>query len=92
MTRMMIAAVTLGNGGFEMIEIQQVPIPIPAAGEVRLKVLAAGMNNTEINTRLGWYSADVEVSTDAVAGTADGTVQREDGGWNEPTPWPLIQG
>ena len=44
MTRTMIAAVTLGNGGFEMIEIQQVPIPIPAAGEVRLKVLAAGVN------------------------------------------------
>ena len=62
MTRTMIAAVTLGNGGFEMIEIQQVPIPTPAAGEVRLKVLAAGMNNTEINTRLGWYSADVEAS------------------------------
>jgi len=92
MTRTMTAAVTLGNGGFEMIEIQQVPIPIPAAGEVRLKVLAAGMNNTEINTRLGWYSTDVEVSTDAVAGATDATVRREDGGWNEPTPWPLIQG
>ena len=74
MTRTMIAAVTLGNGGFEMIEIQQVPIPTPAAGEVRLKVLAAGMNNTEINTRLGWYSADVEASTDAVASATDGTV------------------
>ena len=92
MTRTMIAAVTLGNGGFEMIEIQQVPMPIPAAGEVRLKVLAAGMNNTEINTRLGWYSADVEASTDAVASATDGTVHREDGGWNEATPWPLIQG
>ena len=55
MTRTMIAAVTLGNGGFEMIEISRYPW-IPAAGEVRLKVLAAGMNNTEINTRLGWYS------------------------------------
>ena len=43
------------------------------------------MNNTEINTRLGWYSADVEASTDAVASAADGTVCRDDGGWNEAT-------
>ena len=91
----MTAAVTVGNGGFEMIEIRQVPIPIPGPGEVRIRVLAAGMNNTEINTRLGWYSSTVTDSTDATAGEAadaDEAVQREDGGWNAATPWPLIQG
>ena len=57
MQRTMTAAVTLGNGGSEMIEIQQVPIPEPGPGEVRVKVLAAGMSNTEINTRLGRVSS-----------------------------------
>ena len=31
-------------------------MPELGAGEVLIKVLAAGVNNTEINTRLGWYS------------------------------------
>ena len=66
MTRTMIAAVTLGNGGFEMIEIQQVPVPIPAAGEVRLKVLAAGINNTEINTRLATLEKPAKPKTKAI--------------------------
>ena len=86
----MTAAVTLGNGGSEMIEIREVPIPTPGHGEVRVRVLAAGMNNTEINTRLGWYSSAVTASTDDTAAAA--TVQRADGGWNAATPWPLIQG
>ena len=31
-------------------------MPELGVGEVLIKVLAAGVNNTEINTRLGWYS------------------------------------
>lgn len=69
--RTMSAVVTTGNGGFDKLELRDVPVPQPGAGEVLLRVLAAGINNTEINTRLGWYS---------------------DGGWNEATPFPLIQG
>ncbi len=91
----MTAVVTTGNGGFDRLEIQQVPIPRPAPGEARIRVLAAGINNTEINTRLGWYSDDVTASTDDTssdADAADDDVHREDGGWSAPTPWPLIQG
>ena len=91
----MLAAVTTGNGGFEMIEIRRVPVPVPSAGEVRIRVLAAGVNNTEINTRLGWYSETVRGSTDdaaSAASDAEEVVQRTDGGWNAATPWPLIQG
>ena len=29
-----------------------------------LQVLAAGVNNTEINTRLGWYSSAVDIGTE----------------------------
>ena len=90
-TPRMKAVVTTGNGGFEKLDYRDVPIPRPENGEVLLRVLAAGMNNTEINTRLGWYSADVSVSTDAEA--ADAVMDnRDDGGWAGKTPFPLIQG
>lgn len=93
MTPTMTAAVTLGNGGFEMIEIRQVPVPEPGAGEVRVRVLAAGVNNTEINTRLGWYSSSVTTDTSSTADHQEAHgEQKTDGGWNKATPFPLIQG
>jgi hypothetical protein len=64
--RTMKAVVTTGNGGYEKLEYRDVPIPEPASGEVLLQVLAAGVNNTEINTRLGWYSSRVTASTEAL--------------------------
>ena len=51
----MKAVVTTGNGGYEKLVYCDVPKPIVGNGEVLLQVLAAGVNNTEINTRLGWY-------------------------------------
>lgn len=51
----MKAIVTTGNGGYEKLVYREVPMPIVDAGEVLIQVLAAGVNNTEINTRLGWY-------------------------------------
>ena len=83
----MMAVVTTGNGEFDKLEYKSVPRPEPGPGEVRLKVLAAGVNNTEINTRLGWYAADVTGATEDTGGQA-----RADGGWNKATPFPLIQG
>ncbi len=87
----MKAVVTTGNGGYERLEYRDVPVPTPAGGEVLLQVLAAGVNNTEINTRLGWYSSTV------TSGTVDATAQenggvKADGGWNLATPFPFIQG
>ncbi|MFY9481041.1 MAG: alcohol dehydrogenase family protein [Ilumatobacteraceae bacterium] len=52
----MKAVLTMGNGGFEQLVYCDVPMPELDAGEVLVKVLAAGVNNTEINTRIGWYS------------------------------------
>ena len=102
----MTAVVTIGNGGYEMLEVRDVPVPEPARGEVRIRVLAAGVNNTEINTRLGWYSSSITGSTDATAAHATGSADAAgeegggrddsaapgDGGWSAPTPFPLIQG
>ncbi|MGR3616422.1 MAG: alcohol dehydrogenase family protein [Paracoccaceae bacterium] len=87
----MMAVVTTGNGGYEKLEFKAVPTPVPGSGEVLLRVLAAGINNTEINTRLGWYSSSVSDSTDNAAG-AQTEDQKADGGWNAKTPFPLIQG
>jgi len=91
----MKAVVTIGNGGYEKLDYRDVPIPALGPKEVLLQVLSAGVNNTEINTRLGWYSSKVTTSTEELT-----TGEREkkeaevqgDGGWNEATPFPFIQG
>jgi NADPH:quinone reductase-like Zn-dependent oxidoreductase len=89
----MKAVVTMGNGGYEQLQYRDVPIPRPGAGEVLLQVLAAGVNNTEINTRLGWYSAAVTTGTEAVTTMdSEGAADMGDGGWNEATPFPFVQG
>jgi NADPH:quinone reductase-like Zn-dependent oxidoreductase len=48
----MKAVVTTGNGGYDKLEYRDVPVPEISSGKVLLKVLAAGMDNIEINTRL----------------------------------------
>lgn len=42
-------------GGPEMLEPQQRPVPKPGAGEVLVKVLAAGVNRPDVAQRLGVY-------------------------------------
>ena len=89
----MKAVVTTGCGGYDQLVYRDVPTPVPGPGEVLLQVLAAGVNNTEINTRLGWYSDSVRTATSQVAQSTQGTVtDRPDGGWDQPTPFPFIQG
>ena len=89
----MMAVVTTGNGGYDKLEYREVPRPVIGQGEVLIQVLAAGVNNTEINTRLGWYSESVTASTDAFSDTQQrSATQKSDGGWNEATPFPFIQG
>ena len=89
----MMAVVTTGNGGYDKLAYGAVPVPGLEPGEVLLRVLAAGMNNTEINTRLGWYSSSVTGDTASTAEAQDAqTEHKTDGGWNEATPFPLIQG
>lgn len=89
----MKAVVTAGNGGHEKLQCRTVPIPMLEPGEVLLQVLAAGVNNTEINTRLGWYSSSVTTGTGEVASAeALQSDAMTDGGWNKATPFPFIQG
>lgn len=47
----------IGHGGVEMLRLHRdMPTPTPSTGEVLIKTAAAGLNNTDINTRIGWYS------------------------------------
>ena len=78
-----------GHGGPEMLEWNDaIPTPKPGAGDALVKVLAAGVNNTDINTRIGWYSKDVTDSTEEV----DPDAEVEAGGWSGALSFPLIQG
>jgi NADPH:quinone reductase-like Zn-dependent oxidoreductase len=89
----MTAVVTTGVGGYDRLELREVPVPMPGPGEVLVQVLAAGVNNNEINTRLGWYSGAVTTGTaEAARATQGSTTTGSDCGWNAATPFPFIQG
>jgi len=52
----MLAVVTRGSGGLEQLDYREVRRPLPDEGEVLVRVLAAGVNATDVNTRAGWYA------------------------------------
>ncbi|WP_254428551.1 alcohol dehydrogenase family protein [Ruegeria atlantica] len=87
----MKAMVTMGHGGLEqMVLHEDWPRPEPATGEVLIKVAACGLNNTDVNTRSGWYSKTV---TDATTGGAFEEVGEDDPTWGgAPITFPRIQG
>jgi NADPH2:quinone reductase len=49
----MRAVVLRGPGGPEALELQRVPVPVPSAGWVLIRVRAFGLNRSELHTRLG---------------------------------------
>jgi NADPH:quinone reductase-like Zn-dependent oxidoreductase len=76
----MNAVLLTGHGGFECLTYRSdVPTPTPGPDEVLVRVGAAGVNNTDINMRVGWYSKSVTESSEA--------------GWTGASVvFPLIQG
>jgi len=77
------------HGGPEALEWRDdIPVPAPNARQVLVRVLAAGVNNTDINTRIGWYSSDISGATEDVGENTD----IEAGGWSGAIMFPRIQG
>ncbi|WP_065322799.1 MULTISPECIES: alcohol dehydrogenase family protein [Tritonibacter] len=76
----MTGVVLTGHGGPDKLEVRtDLPVPSPEPGDVIIRVGAAGVNNTDINTRTAWYSK----------GDAEG----EDATWSgKPLEFPRIQG
>jgi len=91
----MKAAVLTGHGGFEKLVVREdFPVPKPDSNEVLIEVGACGINNTDINTRIGWYSKSVSngtTSTDGAGGIDDAS--EADATWGGKTVvFPRIQG
>lgn len=89
----MTAVLLTGNGGLDKLEYRSdVAVPRPNAEEVLIEVAAAGINNTDINTRIGWYSKKVTAETSS--GGANGFESvGDDASWSGNTlNFPRIQG
>jgi NADPH:quinone reductase-like Zn-dependent oxidoreductase len=57
----MNAVVLTGHGGLDRLEFRSdVSVPTPMADEVLVEIAACGINNTDINTRTGWYAGRVQ--------------------------------
>ena len=77
----MRAVLLTGHGGPEMLEYREdVPVPVPAPGEVLVRVTACGVNNTDVWVREGAYGTDDDPG--------------EVSSWRrgQPLEFPLIQG
>lgn len=75
----MRAVVLRGTGGLDRLDLTEVPVPRPAAGEVLIRVGACGMNNSDVMLRIGGYGRE----DDPAAAT----------GWKrEAAAFPRIQG
>jgi len=76
----MSAVILKKNGDYEELEyVNNYQTPIPKENEVLIEIKAAAINNTDINTRIGWYSKNDNNATDASWG-------------GEALKFPLIQG
>lgn len=90
-TEYMAAVQLVGHGNIDkLIYAEHVPVPQPGVDEVLIRILAAGVNNTDINTRVGWYAEEVKSST---AKLLNSDLIQSAGDWSgQGLRFPLIQG
>ena len=59
----MKAIILKGHGDYDQLALKlDQPTPVPKENEVLIQVKAAGVNNTDINTRIGWYAKSHDLS------------------------------
>ena len=90
----MCAVLLTGHGGFDRLHFREdVPVPRPGAGEVLVEVAAAGVNNTDVNTRIGWYSKQVRDGSGPGGARGLASIAPADASWTGmPLRFPRIQG
>ncbi|MEP4638241.1 MAG: alcohol dehydrogenase family protein [Yoonia sp.] len=78
--KMMSGVVLTGHGGPEALEWRDdLAVPQPGPRDVVIRVRAAAVNNTDINTRIAWYSK--------------GEAEADDATWSgKPLEFPRVQG
>ncbi len=93
-SKLMHGVVIRGHGGLEQLEYRKdLPIPTPEDNEVLIRVGASAVNNTDINTRIGWYSKGVKLDTNEGGVGGFDTANDNDASWSGiPLNFPLIQG
>lgn len=73
----MSGVVLTGHGGPECLEWRDdLPLPPVGDGDVLIRVAAAGVNNTDVNTRIGWYARS----------------EGDEGSWSGALTFPRVQG
>ena len=89
--KFMTAVQLVGHGGYDkLVHSETVLTPTPGPNEVLIRVLAAGINNTDINTRIGWYSSATRAATSEAIGFETSPT---DGDWaGTGLVFPRIQG
>ena len=87
----MKAMVLTRHGGMDAYEWREDwPVPAPGPEQVLIRVGACGLNNTDVNTRSGWYSKGV---TEATTGDGFDTISDDDPSWGGAAiTFPRIQG
>jgi NADPH:quinone reductase-like Zn-dependent oxidoreductase len=90
----MAAVLLTGHGGLERLQYRtDVRVPCPERGEVLVQVAAAGVNNTDVNTRIGWYSKAIASETGEGGATGFDAVNDLDATWSGTAlEFPRIQG
>ncbi|KAF2008875.1 NAD(P)-binding protein [Aaosphaeria arxii CBS 175.79] len=90
----MSGVILTGHGGPEVLKYRtDLPVPELSATEVLIKVAAAGLNNTDINTRIGWYSKGIKQGTASESTAASETRTDEDASWSgKALEFPRVQG
>ena len=90
----MHAVMLTGHGGIDMLVYKtDVEVPLPKPDEVLIRVKASGVNNTDINTRIGWYSKSVTSDTNKGGTIGLEDAKKNDSSWSgKPLKFPLIQG
>jgi NADPH:quinone reductase-like Zn-dependent oxidoreductase len=88
----MHAVLLLGHGGpDQLVYRRDVPVPPPGPGELLIAVRATSVNNTDINTRVGWYSPSVGGTTAEAAAAPNSAPDA--GSWaGASLAFPRIQG